>query len=571
MKSIEYQVTEYAHQVLVKAKILAPGETPQQMFERVVNTLFEVEKEFNTPLEETLREKEHFAEFIAGKAFTPGTPTLNNAGRADHADSALSSCAIIPVDLRKKDEAVEKIRAYYRQNMGSGFDFTPYEDPVGLLVWLNELSAQETATGKYDRYIGNMGNLHVSHPKIREFIRLKRERCLPHFNLSVDVDEDFMEAAINGRQYALKDGTVLEATHLLREIAQNAWSSGDPSIINLERMNRDNPLINLLPYTTTPPCSEMGMATGETCQFGYINIAYFIKPGGMNYPLLEAATRSITRALDNAVEISAKHYPDQLSSRIARFKRKIGIGLSGIADTFLYYDIPYDSDQARQLVKDVASFVNYTSKVASVELAERRGSCEAMNNHKENRYYRRYLENRYGNGSGTVSAQNWERLGEHIRKTGQLRNILTTTQPPAARVSILMNCSPGIEPIFGIPASENELRPSIRVFVKKHAGDQADQIIRQALIDGTFQHTDLSGKECLKTAKEISPLDHLQMVTVLAGKDGVIDEAVSKTVNLPNQAKVEDVLNVFILAHKLGLKNIAVYRDGSIENQPFKL
>lgn len=571
MREFAYRPTEIGHQVLTNARILAPRENPQQMFERVVHTLFAVETEFNTPPEETLRAQERFAEFLAGKAFTPGTPTLNNAGRLDYADSALSSCAIIPVDLRKKDESIEKIRAYYRQNMGSGFDFTPYEDPVGLLIWLNELSAQETATGKYDRYIGNMGNLHVSHPQIKEFIKAKRERHLLHFNLSVDVSDEFMKAAIAGKEYTLRSEERVNAHDLLNEIAQSAWVIGDPSIINLERMNRDNPLVDLLPYTTTPPCSEMGMATGETCQFGYINIAYFVKPDGVDYPLLAEATRSLTRALDNAVQISAKHYPDPLSSQIARFKRKIGIALSGIADTLLYYGIPYDSQQARQLVRDTASCINFASKVMSVELAEERGSCEAMQQTQGNRYYDGYLGERYAHGGDIVSPQKWQELSDYIRRTGKLRNILTTAQPPAARVSILMDCSPGIEPIFGIPSQEKDLKQPIRTFVEKHAGSDAGKIIERAIADGSFQNTDLPGKECLKTAKEISSEDHLLMIAALAGENGVIDEAVSKTVNLPKEATVGDVLNIFTLAHKLGLKNIAVYRDGSIENQPFKL
>lgn len=571
MKPVKYQPTEYAFQVLVRARILASGETPQQMFERVVKTLFDIETEFDTSLKEILHEKNRFAEFVANKAFTPGTPTLNNAGRAEYKDSALSSCAIIPVDLRRKNESVEKIRAYYRQNMGSGFDFTPYEDPVDLLVWLNELSAQETATGKYDRYIGNMGNLHISHPKIREFIRAKRERHLPHFNLSIDVDDNFINATINDKQYTLRDGIVVNAAQLLREIAESAWYNGDPSIINLERMNRDNPLVDLLPYTTTPPCAEMGMARGETCQFGYINISYFVKPEGINYSLLAEATHSITRALDNAVEISIRHYPDQLSSQIARFKRKIGIGISGLADTFLYYNIPYASEQARQLAKNVVSFINYMSKVSSVRLAEKRGSCEAMQHKKTNKYYDQYLEKRYGAGTDVITSQQWNELGVYIRKTGKLRNISTTTLPPAARVSILMNASSGIEPIFSIPQKLSDIPDSIKQFVVKHANGQTKEILAQASKDGTFKNTNLQNKECLKTAKEISYHDHLQMVAALAGKNGVVDESASKTVNLPHSATVKDVMNVFLYAHELGLKNIAVYRDGSIENQPLKL
>lgn len=570
INSLKYCPTDYAVKVLKNARILASKETPQEMFKRVINTLFEVEKEFNMPPKDTATAKYTFAKFLADKAFTPGTPTLNNAGRPEYANSALSSCAIIPVNLMKKEESIKKIKAYYKQNMGSGFDFTPYKDPVGLLIWLNDLSAKETATGNYDRYIGNMGNLHVSHPRIRSFIKAKRLRKMPHFNLSVDVDDKFMRAAIEGKKYTLKNGRKINAALLLKEIAKSTWINGDPSIINLERMNRHNPLLKSLPYTTTPPCSEMGMATGETCQFGYINIAYFVKQKGIDYSLLAKATRSLTRALDNAAQISAKHYPDKLSSEIVKTKRKIGIGISGIADTLLYYDIPYDSQKARDLVKDIANFVNYISKLESVDLAEKRGSCDAMND-TSNLYFNGYLEGRYAQDTKTVTAKKWFELAKKIKKTKLLRNIQTTALPPAARVSILMNCSQGIEPIFGVPKSENLLLPSVKNFVKKHAKRKYKQIIEQALKEGTFQNVDFPHKECLKTAKEISYMDHLLMVAALVGKEGVIDESASKTVNLPNNATKDEIFNIFLLAHKMGLKNISVYRDGSIQNQPYNL
>lgn len=571
MKLPEYQPSDYASKVLKDARILALGETPQQMFERVVNTLFDVEVGFNTPSDEAAEAKETFAEFVAGKYYTPGTPTLNNAGRAEYQDAALSSCAIIPVDLRQKEETATKIRAYYRQNMGSGFDFTPYADPVELLIWLNDLSAQETATGKYDRYIGNMGNLHISHPKIREFIRAKRETDLKHFNLSIDVDDRFMSAAVNSESFELTDGTVVNARDLLMQIAESNWQNGDPSIINLERMNRHNPLVDLNPYTTTPPCAEMGMTRGETCQFAYVNISKFATPNGIDLKLLARATRSVTRAMDNAVEISLGKYPDPLSTEVARFKRKIGIGMSGIADTLMYFGIPYDTEEARLLVRDTASFMNYNSKLMSVELAEKRGPCEAMSDRTHNKYYGTYLEDRYGQGSGTVTPESWYELAEYIRKTGNLRNILTTTLPPAARVSILMSASFGIEPIFGIPTSSEKIPDTIKRFVRIRAGDRASAILEQAAREGTFQNITLPQKECLKTAKEISYRDHLLMVAGLVGNNGVVDEVASKTVNLPSNATPEDIFGVFVMAHELGLKNIAVYRDGSIQEQPHKL
>ncbi len=573
MSRVEYQPSQSAHQVLIKGRIIAPGESPQQMFERVVDALFAVETTMRIPEAETEQAKIQFAQFMAEKTFTPGTPTLTNAGRKGYEKSALCSCALIPVDLRQPQASAEMIRAYYQQNMGSGFDLTPYADPLGLLIWLNDLAASETATGSYDRYIGNMANLNIAHPQIKDFIEAKNSRRLNYFNLSVIVDDAFMDAAKRADTFKMMDGAEISAYDLLRLMAQSAWISGDPSILNLERMNKDNPLVGIAPYISAPPCAEMGLSEGETCQFAYINISKFVTPEGIDYEKLGAVTQVVTRALDNAVEIGLGNFPHPKSTEIARLKRKIGIAASGIADTLLFYDLPYDSDEARQLARDVLSFINYTSKIASVQLAEQRGPCDAMLTREGNKYYQAYLEGRFGAGTNTIGEDQWQQLAEHIRNTGNLRNICTTTLPPAARVSILMDASTGIEPYFGIPTDAYEIQPSMVDFVRRHAPERVDAILNQAVTEGSFQNVDLSNRlrECLKTAKEISPYGHLKMVAALAGSGGVVDEAASKTVNLPTNSTPDDILSVFLIAHELGLKNISVYRDGSYVEQPLKL
>jgi ribonucleoside-diphosphate reductase alpha chain len=570
-KSYIYSPTEYANAMLVNAKILEKNEKPQQMFERVVDTLYNIEYKFNTNPKKIQNYKKKFAYYFAKKAFTPGTPTLNNAGREKYKNAGLSSCAIIPVDLRQKRQSKEKIKAYYSQNMGSGFDLTEYENPVELLYWLNDLSATETATGKYDRYIGNMANIHVSHPKIREFISSKKNKYLAHFNLSIDIDDEFMSAVTKKNMYKLADDRIIDAYELLQSIAETCWSVGDPNIINLKKMNRDNPLEHKFPYTTTPPCSEMGMARGETCQFGYINLAFFAHPDGYDFKQLADATRTLTRTLDNAVELSLGKYPDNLSTQIAKSKRKIGIAISGIADLLLYYTMQYSSESARDFIHDILAFINYQSKIMSIELAEERGPCEAMAEKNQNKYYDGFLSKRFCVETTHVKKIDWVKLDEKIMNTGLLRNISTTAIPPAARVSILMDCSSGIEPFFGIPQDEKVLPRSIVRFVKKYANGKENKIIRQACKEGTFQNLDLINKECLKTAKEISYKDHLLMTGRLVGDGGMCDETASKTVNLPNDSTPDDIRSVFLEAHTLGLKNIAVYRDGSIKQQPKKL
>jgi len=568
----EYRVGLKAQDVLNRGRITAPGETPQAMYERVVNTIFAVENVLGTKPSEADRYRDNFARFMAEGAFSFGTPTLTNAGRPEYVGSALSSCVVIPVDLRDKSTAADKIRLYYRQNMGSGFNFSPYDDPVALLEWLNNLAAQETATGQYDRYIGNMGSLHVSHPRIREFIQAKKEKDLRHFNISVDVHEPFMDAAIRGDAYRLADGTKIDAQKLLWSIAQSAAQNGDPGIIYLDRMNRDNPVEALSAYTSTPPCSEMGLAPGETCQFGYINLAKFTLPEGINWKKLTEATTLMTRGLDNAIEVSSGGFPDPESQRLATLKRKIGIGICGLADILIYYGIAYDSPEARTLARDMLSHINYVSKIESVRLAEERGSCEAMSDRINNKYYRRFLTDRYGqHPTNTVSSEDWEDLEKYIARTGNLRNILTTSLPPTGRASILMGATSSLEPIFAGSEWNDGTREIIEKFVEIRAPGKAETILAKAASEDTFQNTDIADVAVLKTATEISPADHLKMVAAISGSNGIYDEAVSKTVNLPADATAQDVMDIFILTHTLGLKNISVYRNGSHDNQPQRL
>lgn len=568
----EYLVSSRAQDVLSRGRITAPGETPQAMYERVITTIFAVEKVWGISPLETARYRDEFGQFMTQGAFSFGTPTLTNAGRAEYANAALSSCVVIPVDLRDQTAAADKIRSYYRQNMGSGFDFSPYGDPVALLEWLNNLSAQETATGQYDRYIGNMGSLHVSHPRIEEFIQAKQERNLRHFNISVDVDEPFMDAAIRGDTYQLADGTRIDAQELLWKIAQSAAQNGDPGIIYLDRMNRDNPVEGLSAYTSTPPCSEMGLAPGETCQFGYINLAKFASPEGVNWSKLTEATILMTRGLDNAIEVSSGGFPDPESQRLATLKRKIGIGICGLADTLIYYGIPYDSNRARSLARDMLSYINFVSKTASVKLAEERGSCEAMLDRINNKYFHGFLTDRYGqHPTNTVTSNDWANLEDQIVRTGNLRNILTTSLPPTGRASILMGSNSSLEPIFAASEWNDGTKGIIERFVKARTPGNAAAVLQQAANEDTFQNTGIADAAVLKTAKEILPTDHVRMVAAISGSNGIYDEAVSKTINLPKSATPADVMDIFILTHRLGLKNISVYRDGSHANQPQKL
>jgi ribonucleoside-diphosphate reductase alpha chain len=572
-----YVPSEKAWGVLARGGILSPKETPQDLLRRVVDTIFSVEPQFGTPLETIEQLQQEFATYMVDGYCMLGTPILTNAGRYN---TALSSCAIVPIDLQEPHIDTEEVmRSYYRQNMGSGFDLTCSTKPVSLLHWIDDFSARETATGIYDRYIGNMGLLHISHPAVLEFIWAKRQSTMDYFNISVNVTEEFMHKAKSGEAFSLSNGTPVNAGDLLQQMAENAWHNGDPGLVFLDRMNRDNPVFKMAQYVSTPPCAEMGLEEGETCHFGCLNLCRFVRGAGasatIDYVKLKRVTHLLTRVLDNAIEYSIPRYPTRVSADIAEMKRRIGIGVCGLADVLLAYDFPYDSQEARSLARAVISFINYTSKCSSVELAEQRGSCTAMNFSSLNDYLgRNFLEEKYARrATRTVSADEWVQLAATIRERG-LRNLSTTALPPTGRTSLLLDTTSSIEPFLTVADSKGNVHQSIQDFLeKKLQGDKAlvEDVCWEAAHVGSFQHIEnlpASVRDRLETAKEIAPEAQISMVAEVAGLFGVVDESASKTVNLPHEATVDDVRKVFLLAYDLGLKNISVYRDKTKAGQP---
>jgi ribonucleoside-diphosphate reductase alpha chain len=284
--------------------------------------------------------------------------------------------------------------------------------------------------------------------------------------------------------------------------------------------------------------------------------------------LLRRATRVLTRALDNAVEYSLPHYSAEESRRAAVLKRRIGIGVCGLADLLLAHRLPYGSPEARRLARNVLSMVTFASKVASHELGIERGSCGAMSLPAGNRYTsERFLENKYGkNPTDTVATSEWQELGRAIRATRGLRNVSTTALPPTGRTSRILGVNPSIEPLFDLGSPRTSLPGAVLEFLAGELGapDAAARELADATRRGTFQRSETlssRARECLRTASEISVEGHLRMVADLAGSEGVVDESASKTVNLPETASVDDVVHTFLQARALGLKNIAVYRD----------
>lgn len=538
-----------ALEVLQKGRIIADDESAQRMIERVVDTLVDVEEKFGTSQEEIDALKQEFGALLDEKFCVMSTPVLTNAGR--YLDKPLSACTVpkldfVHPDLHRIQEIVTEI---HQEGMGTGFSLDETQDPVGLLAFLNQVANESATSGKEDRPVGNMATLSVYHPKILDFIQAKVSQndgkdVVWKFNISVDCDENFFDSLAKDEDIILTDGTTIKATEIFSLLTKAAYQCADPGLIFLDKMEHDNPTPGAGKYVSTAPCAEVGLAEGESCQFGYINLGKFVSTDNtIDIEKLKKATRVMTRMLDNALEISIDNYSEVSSSQIMTAKRKIGVGICGLADLFIRQGVPYGSPEARTLALDLITLINFESKMASHELAVTRGSCGAMNLVVGNKYFDEpsFLTSKYGQlVTKYVQPDDWNKLANTIKETRLLRNVSTIALPPTGRSALVIDASTGVEPVF----SRNDYH------VKLLMTENPDLGI-------SFQ-----------TATELSPEEHLLMAASLQRG---IDESISKTVNLPENVSIDIVEDLYLKARQLGLKGISIYRDTSKNTQPRKL
>lgn len=560
--------------ILRTGKIISEGESPAQMIDRIVIDLASAELSFNTPEPQIRQFAINLGEQMDTGKIVFSTPIMTNAYKVEQ--RPLSACTVPPVDLRGSLQDVKKIvDIYHQEAMGTGFDLTQVDDPVRVLLFLNDVAAAGAESGREDRPVGNMATCRVDHPKILDFIKSKADRPDVNwkFNISVDVPDSFWYAVENDKIWQLTDGTEIKATELLHEIAISAHGCADPGIICLDRLNADNPTPNVGLYTSTAPCAEVGLVPGETCQFGYLNLAKFIDKysNSIDYQKLAESAWLLTRSLDNAMELSISRYTIRESASIMSQKRKIGVGVCGLADMLVHLGIPYDSDLARSVCRDIVSFINYQTKVASHNLAKTRGSFGAMNSVLKTRYSENpgFIEQKYGAlRTNTVSIQDWMKLGTEIRETRLLRNSSTISLPPTGRSGLVVSASTGVEPLFTL-ISDGEIHPALLEQLKKY-GATDESTISKIYETGSCQDAALPDeiKNIFRTATEINPSGHLKMVSAILP---CVDESISKTINLPNEATVAEVKSIYMEAHRSGLKGVTIYRNGSVKNQPRKV
>ncbi|HXI93792.1 MAG TPA: adenosylcobalamin-dependent ribonucleoside-diphosphate reductase [Blastocatellia bacterium] len=585
---MKIDLTENALRVLEK-RILArdndgrDAETPEDMFHRVARSVSEADLQHGTPAGAGAAE-EAFFEIMTNLAFLPNSPTLMNAGRNL---AQLSACFVLPVE-----DSMEGIFGTLRDTAliqksggGTGFSFSrlrPREDPIesthGVssgpvsFMRLYNFATEVTKLGG-KRAGANMAILRVDHPDIEEFIAAKTNPLeLNTFNISVAVTDQFMEKAKKGEQYDLINPRTrevvsqLDARDVLDRIVESAWRNGEPGVIFIDRINRDNPTPELGEIESTNPCGEQPLLPYESCVLGSINLAKFHRDGKIDYDRLKKVVALGVHFLDNVIDVSEYQIPQ--IAEITRLNRKIGLGVMGWADLLILLGISYDSDEAVKLGEEVMGFVSREALDASVELAKQRGAFPRW---FQESIYKQESIHKKGGQEQAGSLRSQERSQERFQER---RNATVTTVAPTGTISLIANCSSGIEPVYSIAyrrlSFESERMTFVHPLFERYARDHgffSEELMRRVAETGSLHdlpEVPAEAAQVFVTTHEIAPEWHVRMQAAFQKH---IDAAVSKTINFPAGATVDDVKRAYLLAHNLGCKGITVYRDGSREKQ----
>jgi ribonucleoside-diphosphate reductase alpha chain len=553
-KGNESMLTKTAETVLKKRYYLKNEDWPE-LCERVGDAVGA------DPLEQA-----EFANLIYSLDFLPNSPCLMNAGTELN---QLSACFVLPVEDSMEDifGAIRNGALIHKSGGGTGYSFSrlraknaPVSSTKGIasgpLSFMQVFdAATETIKQGGKRRGANMAVLRVDHPDIMDFIGAKSEDgAFSNFNFSVALTDEFMEAVeadnIDGATYPLRDpeqGIVgaLNAPEVFDEIVRNAHANGEPGVLFIDAANRANPTPHLGDYEATNPCGELYLLPYESCNLGSINLSRFVKSDGIDYPRLRKVTRAAVRFLDAVIDVTSFPIPE--IEEATKKTRKIGLGIMGLHDMLIQVGFPYDSAEGRHVAESVMEFIWKEAEEMSFHLA--------------------FIESRYpGQFAG-------EMLDYTLRDQ---RNATLTSIQPTGTVSMIADCSSGCEPYFAIVARKNVLDGESFLMVNKHferiardEGFYSDELMERVASSGTVVGHDEIPEEyqqLFKTAQDISPEDHILMQGALQSHG--VDSSISKTINMPATATVEDVKKAYLMAWELGCKGLTIYRDGSRSAQP---
>jgi ribonucleoside-diphosphate reductase alpha chain len=525
----------------------------QGLCERVCGAVAQAEREFGgSPAEAA----ERFLGAFERLEFLPNSPTLMNAGTPI---GQLAACFVLPVEdsLDSIFEAVKRMAGIHQSGGGTGFDFSrlrPAGDVVratrgiasGPVSFLRVFDAATGVVKQGGRRRGaNMGVLRIDHPDVEAFIAAKDDpTSCNNFNLSVTTTDDFWRAAESGAAWPLvnpRTGRVTErvdARGLVASIARSAWESGDPGVIFLDAVNRVNPTPKLGPLAATNPCGELPLLPWEACNLGSLRLDAFVERGRIDWSRLDDAVALAVRFLDDVIEVS--HYPYPEISAVTRANRKIGLGVMGFADMLVDLGVAYDSPEAIRIAEQVMGRIHGRAEAASAALAEERGV--------------------FPNFAGSRAEARGLRT----------RNATVTSIAPTGTLSIIADCSGGIEPYFALSfvrhvLDGDRLPETNRRFeaALAEAGASSPDLMAEVRARGSVRAV-AGAPEAVKrlfpTAMDLAPEWHLSIQEAFQRH---VDNAVSKTINLPHETTPAQIEAIYTDAWRRGLKGVTIFREGS--------
>lgn len=563
---------------LAKDKEGKIAESPVDLFRRVADALAEPDRLYGADDAAVQQTSDSFFEMISSLDFMPNSPTLMNAGRPL---GQLSACFVLPVgdSMEEIFETIKHAALIHKSGGGTGFAFSRLRPrnsivastsgvasgPISFMKVFN--SATEAVKQGGTRRGANMGILRVDHPDIMEFISCKEDLTqITNFNISVAVTDEFMVAVDRNTPYNLLDPRTdepymvdgklltLDARTVFEDIVEHAWATGEPGIVFIDKMNDGNPTSPSERIEATNPCGEQPLPPYDSCNLGSINLGHFLldplpqdfstrePEKGVDWMRLKKCIHNCVHFLDNVID--ANQYPIPEIKVQSQRNRRIGLGVMGWADMLAMLSIPYNSESALRLGEELMRFVHEEGALESSELAKTRGKFDAW--------------------EGSVYAQDGVAM----------RNTTVTTVAPTGTISIIAGCSSGIEPYFAISFVRNVMEGTRLVDVNpiferiaKERGFYSSELMEKIAGQNTLANIDeipQDIRDIFVTSADVKPEMHIRMQSAFQKN---CDSAVSKTINMPEDATRDDVRQAYWLAFKLGCKGVTIYRDGSRPGQ----